>query len=61
VDISGAVPTVDLLAISLLVRWLLGWALCLRMPRLPGSSVQGQPTLSVLIPACNEELTGPRP
>ena len=50
----------DLLAISLLVRWLLGWALCLRMPRLPASRVQGQPTVSVLIPARNEEFTLPK-
>ena len=49
----------DLLALSLLVRWLLGWALCLRMPRLPASRVQGQPMLSVLIPASNEEHTLP--
>ena len=49
----------DLLALSLLVRWLLGWALCLRMPRLPASRVQGQPMLSVLIPARNEEHTLP--
>jgi cellulose synthase/poly-beta-1,6-N-acetylglucosamine synthase-like glycosyltransferase len=53
------VPTVDLLALSLLVRWLVGWALCLRMPRLPTSRVQGQTTVSVLIPARNEELTLP--
>ena len=50
----------DLLAISLLVRWLLGWALCLRMPRLPHSRVQGQPSVSVLIPARNEEHTLPK-
>jgi glycosyltransferase involved in cell wall biosynthesis len=51
---------VDLLAISLLVRWLLGWALCLRMPRLPHARVQGQPSVSVLIPARNEEHTLPK-
>lgn len=48
-----------LVAISLLVRWLLGWVLCLRLPRLPEHGVQGQPRVSVLIPARNEERTLP--
>jgi len=40
----------DLLAISLLVLWLLGWFLCLRMPALPEFTPMGQPWVSVLIP-----------
>jgi 4,4'-diaponeurosporenoate glycosyltransferase len=46
-------------AISLFVRWLLGWLLCLRMPVLPRSALQGEPRVSVLIPARNEETTLP--
>lgn len=53
-------PAPDLLAISLLVRWLLGWFLCLRMPALPELTPTGQPRVSVLIPARNEALTLPR-
>ncbi len=54
----------DLLAISLLVRWLLGWFLCLRLPQLPqGPGLGAEPTselgLSVLIPARNEASTLP--
>ena len=47
------------LEVSLLVRWLLGWALALRLPSLPaGSPIEG-PRLSVLIPARNEASTLP--
>ena len=53
-------PPLDLLAVSLLVRWLLGWLLCLRMPALPELTPQGQPRVSVLIPARNEALTLPQ-
>jgi len=49
----------DLVVISLLVRWLIGWALCLRLSRLPIFNLQGQPRVSVLIPARNEERTLP--
>lgn len=49
----------DLVAISLLVRWLLGWALCLRLSRLPQDRVKGLPKVSVLIPARDEERTLP--
>ncbi len=48
-----------LLTVSLLVRWLLGWALCLRLAGLPGHRLNGQPAISVLIPARNEEATLP--
>jgi 4,4'-diaponeurosporenoate glycosyltransferase len=50
---------VGVVAISLLVRWLLGWVLCLRLSRLPEHRLQGQPRVSVLIPARNEEGTLP--
>jgi len=49
----------DLLNLSLLIRWGLGWALCLRMPALPAGAVRGQPSVAVLIPARNEEHTLP--
>ena len=49
----------DLVSISLLVRWLLGWLLCLRISRLPECGLQGQPKVSVLIPARDEESTLP--
>jgi len=49
----------DLVVISLVVRWLIGWALCLRLSRLPVVKLQGQPRISVLIPARNEERTLP--
>ncbi len=49
----------DLVALSLLVRWLIGWALNLRIPRLPEPRLEGQPQVSVLIPARNEERTLP--
>ncbi len=45
----------DLLVISLLVRWILGWLLCHRLPRLPEAGPKGAPPdFSVLIPARNE-------
>lgn len=47
------------LAVSLLVRWLLGWALALRLPSLPAGSPTEGPRLSVLIPARNEAGTLP--
>ncbi|WP_231605147.1 glycosyltransferase family 2 protein [Synechococcus sp. CBW1006] len=50
---------IDLLGISLLVRWLLGWFLSLRMPLLPEASLSQVPRVSVLIPARNEETTLP--
>ncbi|MEX0588270.1 MAG: glycosyltransferase family 2 protein [Cyanobium sp.] len=53
-------PLPDLLAISLLVRWLLGWFLCLPMPALPRQVAEGQLRVSVLIPARNEALTLPQ-
>lgn len=53
-------PLPDLLAISLLVRWLLGWFLCLPMPALPSLVAEGQLRVSVLIPARNEALTLPQ-
>jgi glycosyltransferase involved in cell wall biosynthesis len=49
----------DWLAVSLGVRWLLGWFLCLRMPALPTQPLAATPGVSVLIPARNEEGTLP--
>jgi len=51
--------TLGLLNLSLLLRWGLGWALCLRMPALPAGVVRGHPSVAVLIPARNEEGTLP--
>jgi hypothetical protein len=50
------------LEISLLVRWLLGWALGLRLPLLPAGAgaPDGASACSVLIPARNEAATLPR-
>ncbi|MCP9818802.1 glycosyltransferase [Synechococcus sp. Cruz-9H2] len=45
--------------VSMLVRWLLGWVLGLRLPLLPAASPVEPPTVSVLIPARNEESTLP--
>lgn len=56
----NALPPPDPLALSLLVRWLLGWLLCLPMPALPELTPVGQPRVSVLIPARNEAITLPR-
>ncbi len=47
------------LEMSLLVRWLLGWALALRLPVLPADQPHGRQSLSVLIPARNEAATLP--
>ena len=49
------------LIVSLLVRWLLGWALGLRLPPLPPAEpmAAGAPSVAVLIPARNEEKTLP--
>jgi glycosyltransferase involved in cell wall biosynthesis len=49
----------DLMSITLMVRWLLGWALMWRLPRLPDLPVIDSPKVSVLIPARNEERTLP--
>ncbi|MCX5969234.1 MAG: glycosyltransferase family 2 protein [Cyanobacteria bacterium] len=50
----------DLLLLSLLVRWILGWLLCAKLPRLPAAELDPQaPSLSVLIPARNEETSLP--
>ena len=47
------------LAVSLVVRWLLGWALALRLPLLPAGNPLQQRRVSVLIPARNEAITLP--
>jgi len=47
------------LEISILVRWLLGWALALRLPQLAPGTPRHHRTLSVLIPARNEAATLP--
>lgn len=47
------------MAVSMLVRWLLGWALGLRLPVLPDGSPRQPRRVSVLIPARNEEQTLP--
>ena len=47
------------LEVSLLVRWLLGWALALRLPELPAGAPSRRPQVSVLIPARNEATTLP--
>lgn len=49
----------DLMTITLGVRWLLGWGLMWRLPRLPDLPVIDSPQVSVLIPARNEERTLP--
>ena len=49
----------DLMSITLVVRWLIGWGLMWGLPRLPDLSVVGSPKVSVLIPARNEESTLP--
>ena len=48
-----------LVGVSLLVRWVLGWLLCLHIRRLPQEPLAGAPRVSVLIPARNEESTLP--
>ncbi|MFZ4566902.1 MAG: glycosyltransferase [Prochlorococcaceae cyanobacterium] len=47
------------LEISLLVRWVLGWLLTLRLPTLPATTPSRQHRLSVLVPARNEASTLP--
>jgi cellulose synthase/poly-beta-1,6-N-acetylglucosamine synthase-like glycosyltransferase len=47
----------DLMSITLVVRWLIGWSLMWRLPGLPDLSVVDSPKVSVLIPARNEEST----
>ncbi len=47
------------LGLSLLVRWLLGWALAARLPSLPPGTPARRQRLSVLIPARNEAATLP--
>jgi cellulose synthase/poly-beta-1,6-N-acetylglucosamine synthase-like glycosyltransferase len=49
----------DLMSITLVVRWLLGWGLMWRLPPLPDLPVIDSPKVSVLIPARNEESTLP--
>ena len=51
----------ELIAVSLLVRWLLGWLLAARMPVLPPVEPgAGVPLFSVLIPARNEAASLPQ-
>ena len=47
------------LGVSLLVRWLLGWALALRLPQLPAGRPGRSVAVSLLIPARNEADTLP--
>ncbi len=47
------------LEVSMLVRWLLGWAMALRLPGLPVGVPSRRPSVAVLIPARNEERTLP--
>jgi glycosyltransferase involved in cell wall biosynthesis len=47
------------LEVSLLVRWLLGWALALRLPALPAGRPSRPQDVAVLIPARNEASTLP--
>jgi 4,4'-diaponeurosporenoate glycosyltransferase len=48
------------LAVSLLVRWLLGWPLALRLPDLPCGRPRLLRSVSVVIPARNEATSLPR-
>jgi 4,4'-diaponeurosporenoate glycosyltransferase len=52
--------TFDGLSLSLLVRWLLGWALAARLPVLPPGAPGRRQAVAVLIPARNEERSLPR-
>jgi glycosyltransferase involved in cell wall biosynthesis len=45
--------------VSMLVRWLLGWALALHLPELPVGAPSRRRAVAVLIPARNEEGTLP--
>jgi glycosyltransferase involved in cell wall biosynthesis len=47
------------LEVSLLVRWLVGWALAVSLPLLPACTPLQRRTVSVLIPARNEATTLP--
>ncbi len=49
----------ELITISVVVRWLLGWLLAARMPALPLTATSGEPQVSVLIPARNEAASLP--
>ncbi len=49
----------DLISITLVVRWFIGWGLMWRLPKLPDLAVIDSPKVSVLIPARNEESTLP--
>jgi 4,4'-diaponeurosporenoate glycosyltransferase len=48
------------LEVSILVRWLIGWGLALRLPPLPPGTPRQHRKLSVLIPARNEAATLPK-
>jgi 4,4'-diaponeurosporenoate glycosyltransferase len=48
------------LEVSLVVRWLLGWLLALRLPCLPSCTPLKHRSVSVLIPARDEAATLPR-
>ena len=50
----------DILFLSVAIRWLIGWALVYRLPQLPDLQVIGEPKVSVLIPARNEEKNLPK-
>ena len=47
----------DGLGLSVGLRWLLGWWLSWHLCRLPLARLEHSPTVSVLIPARNEETT----
>ncbi|MEO0378331.1 MAG: glycosyltransferase family 2 protein, partial [Cyanobacteria bacterium P01_A01_bin.17] len=49
----------ELMSITLVVRWLIGWGLMWRLPRLLELPVIDSPKVSVLIPARNEESSLP--
>lgn len=49
----------DILSMTLIFRWLIGWILMWNLPRLPDIAVIGSPKVSVLIPARNEEKSLP--
>jgi len=48
---------VDWLGVSVVVRWLLGWWLSRHLLPLPRAHLEDKPSVSVLIPARNEEDT----
>ena len=47
----------DWLGLSVVVRWVLGWCLAWHLVALPKRALQRKPSVSVLIPARNEEAT----